>query len=368
MRLGPLANEGASLRELAPLYGARLADLEQYAAGKQDIGTGRVFNGHAPDPTIDFVPGGQLVAAASNNFNYVTGKPFADRLLRMPMYTSDDGINFVPRGDGMASWPEWVKPSPDSFWAPNIVAPRHDGEPWRMYYTGLVKDSLVGNARPAADGGVTKGIRGLGVATSTDGLVYHPQPEPLVISKHRIDAIDPTMGRLPDGGEALYWGSGQHPINAQRLSEDGLRLIGEPTVVAHPHPTAHDGFLRLIEAPEIIANPNGRHSLLVSGDSTFYADRYNVTEMQGPGPFGPFEAVEGPRLIQNIPGVRAAPGHQQTISDAAGERWLYFHAFDHDVERGADLSTRKLHMAKLDWSQDESRWLARTPTHGPDLS
>ncbi|MCW2925944.1 MAG: hypothetical protein JWM98_3348 [Thermoleophilia bacterium] len=324
---------------------------------------GRVFDGHAADPSVTREPGGPLHMYVSNNFDYTTVEPMGGELLRVPLMTSEDGVNFVPRGDSLSAWPEWMEPTADSVWAPFVQAPREKGGEWRMYMTGLVKGTKP-EVRPGGlpDDTATamiegNGKRGIGLATSTDGYTFTPKGDPLVVSRDVFDGIDPFVLNH-DGTDYLYWGSSGHPIRAQQLSEDGAKLLGEPVEVAHPAPHVNQGYMNLIEAAEPIKNPDGSWSLIVSGDDTI-RDHYNVSEMRGASPFGPFEPVEG-RLVEELEGVRSGPGHHESIVDDAGQRWMYLHAYDHDAVTGTDLSTRKLHMLQMDWTGE--RWKASIPT------
>jgi arabinan endo-1,5-alpha-L-arabinosidase len=139
----------------------------------------------------------------------------------------------------------------------------------------------------------------------------------------------------------------------QELSSDGLRLIGEPTVVLQPSGT---GYEALVEGAWITAH-EGRYYLWYSGDACCGAEaHYAVMVARSDSPLGPFDRdPDNPILEANE--TFDAPGHLSTIRGPDGNDWMIYHAMVRP-----ETSFRSLFLDRIDWVDD---WPVVNDGHGP---
>jgi beta-xylosidase len=197
-------------------------------------------------------------------------------------------------------------------WAPEVLA--LDDAQYVLYYTAN-----------AADFGVQ--CIGRAVATRPEGPFEDRWDEPLVCQKDEGGSIDPSPFRDEDGTLYLLWKNDGNCcgldtyIYAERLSPDGLRLVGRPARLVQQD-AAWEG--PLVEAPTLWVE-DGRYYLFFSGN-VFDSDAYAVGYATCEGPLGPCEdAAENP-MLKSACGA-SGPGHQSVIRDGDGETWLVYHAW-----------------------------------------
>src|SRR5690606_8407366 len=118
----------------------------------------------------------------------------------------------------------------------------------------------------------------------------------------------------------IYWGSHHEPILVQKLSSDGLSLVGEPSIALNPAP--HIRYSRLVEAPWIIKRGD-YYYLFWSGDN-YIPGEYALSVGRSTSPLGPFERYWGNPILQGDHHW-ASPGHNALIQDDAGQDWLFYH-------------------------------------------
>jgi len=204
---------------------------------------------------------------------------------------------------------------PGATWAPEVQA-RHDGE-YVLYYTASSGTQCIGRA----------------VARRPQGPYVDSFSGPLVCQKRAGGSIDPD----PYGGY-LYWKNDGNSIGrrthiwAQRLSLDGLRLIG-PRRAIEQNDAVWEGSV--VEGPEMRKH-GGRYYLFYSGGN-YNDDSYAVGYATCQGPLGPCtDAPENPILKT---GCRAhGPGH----NTFAGP-WIVYHAWN------PAHTKRQLWISRLDW-------------------
>lgn len=274
-----------------------------------------------PDPFILRV--GKLYYAYATNADGV----------ELPLRTSRDLLTWTEPRDAMGELPSWAERG--LTWAPDVM-PVAGG--FVLYYT----------------------VRHTASAQQVIGAAFSERPEgPFVdtlgapfIAQHDLGgAIDAHAFVDADGTRYLYWKNdgnscGQRTfLWVQRLSDDGLALLGEPTALLC-NDQAWEG--NLIEAPFVSVH-GGLYYLFYSaahyGDAT-----YGVGYAVAPSPLGPFVKAEGGPILRSA-GEVAGPGGQGVLRDDAGHTWMYYHAWTHGLV-GYDLGgARSLRLDPLWWSE-----------------
>ena len=121
------------------------------------------------------------------------------------------------------------------------------GNNWLLYYT-------------AASAKKSMQCIGVAVAAGPKGPFVDTSEEPLICQTDEGGSIDPDPFRDADGKLYLYYKSdgnavGKHSfIWGQRLSDDGLKLVGEPVALASDD---KNWEWQLVEAPSMVKSPNG---------------------------------------------------------------------------------------------------------------
>ena len=295
---------------------------------------------------------GQFIAYATN------------RGINLPMAASRDLVtwSFVmdpaqPKKqlDGMPTLAAWVKEG--RTWAPEVIKA---GGRWLLYYTAHHRKK-------------DRQCVGAAVAAAPTGPFRDMSAEPLVCQDDLGGTIDAHPFRDSDGQLYLYYkNDGNNPrvlkpsqIWAQRLSVDGLRLVGEavPLVRNDKH-----WEWRVVEAPAMVRRPDGGYSLFFSANHFGWeADQrfsnYAIGYAQCKGPIGPCtDAPENPILYSynsRSAGCLSGPGHP-AIFTAGGRSFIAFHAWAATAGcRKAD-DERYLYVAPLSWKDGK-------PVIGPSL-
>lgn len=242
--------------------------------------------------------------------------------------------------DALPVLPSWAKA--DFTWAPEVLR-TPDG--YVLYFT----------ARHAASG-----LQCIGAATSQDprGPFTSQGSEPLVCQYGLGGTIDASPFRAPDGQLYLYFkNDGNNPafdkpteIFAQRLSPDGLGLVGDPvSLLRNDQPW--EG--RVVEAPTMVER-GGAYVLFFSANdyawqSTQRVSSYAIGYATCEGPLGPCtDAPDNPFLASSYDPCLSGPGHQ-TVFQSGGRDLLAFHSWSATQAcRPANLG-RFLHIVPMSW-------------------
>ncbi len=221
--------------------------------------------------------------------------------------TSADLVRWRPGRDALPDVGSWAYPG--KTWAPEVLA-RDDGT-FVLYYTANGGSQCIGRA----------------VASAPAGPFTDEWQEPLVCQRSEGGSIDAHPFRDDDRSLYLLWkndgnalGQPTH-IYAQRLSDDGTQLTGEPARLVANDVGWEGG---VVEAPTLWKR-DGRYYLFYSAnqfDSDFYAVGYATCET----PLGPCDdAPENPILASAC--AASGPGHQAIVRDDDGEPWIEYHAW-----------------------------------------
>lgn len=255
--------------------------------------------------------------------------------------------------DAMPTVPAWAKSG--FTWAPEVLATEGG---YVLYFSAPHKKLDV---------------QCIGAATSTDptGPFVSRSAEPLVCQPELGGTIDAHPFRDTDGQHYLYYkNDGNNPrflkpsrIWAQKLSADGLKLEGQPAVVATND--THWEW-RVVEAPTMVRHPGGYTLFFSANHFGWEADQrlsnYGTGYATCTGPMGPCtDAKENPwlRSYFGAPGCLSGPGHP-TVFKAGSRSFIAFHAWAASSGCRPARSERYLYVAPLGFE-------GATPIIGPSL-
>ena len=291
-----------------------------------------VHDANFPDPFV-LRSGGAYHAYSTNDYT-----------ANVPTLRSRDLVDWTAGGDAMPDLAPWA--APGKTWAPEVLR-RDDG--YVLYYTAA---------------SVAAGVQCVGRAAGDvpGGPFVDRSREPLVCQKSEGGSIDASPFRDGDGSLYLYWkndgnaiGADTH-IYAQRLSGDGLRLVGE-RVRLFKQDAAWEGDL--VEAP-FMWKREGEYFMFFSAnafDSDDYATGYATCE----GPLGPCRKAPENPVLRSGRGA-AGPGHGAVVTDGSGRTWLAYHAWQPDSV-GIEPPGRTFWLDRLVWRDGRPEVLG--PTQEP---
>ncbi|PWU47382.1 glycoside hydrolase family 43 [Micromonospora sp. S4605] len=248
----------------------------------------------------------------------------------VPVLSSPDLVDWTPVGDALPELPGWADAG--KTWAPEAIQLAPDR--FLLYYTVAGRESgrqCVGRA----------------VASTPQGPYRDDSTGPLICQAELGGSIDASPFRDTDGSLWLLWKNDGNAIGvdtwlwSQRLSDDGLRLVGEPARLLK-QTESWEGTL--IEGP-FFHRQDGRLFLFFAAnayDRAEYAEGYAVCE----SPTGPcVKAAENPILKSNE--VASGPGHASMVVKD-GRTWLLYHAWPPGQEGSIDPG-RQVWLDEVTW-------------------
>ncbi len=298
-----------------------------------------VFETDFPDPFI-LGHGGRFLAYATNAHRNQANVQMAtsDNLVDWALIRDGEGLH-----DAMPELPAWARPG--FTWAPEVM--EVDGG-FLLYFSARERSS---------------GLQCVGVARSTDprGPFVSQGAEPLLCQREEGGTIDASPFRDSDGQLYLYYkNDGNNPqfrrptsIWVQRLSADGLSLVGEPVALLR---NDAEWEAHVIEAPAMIKNGE-RYTLFYSANHfgwethqrlSPYAMGYATCQ----GPMGPCaDAPNNPILYSynnREAGCLSGPGHQN-LFQVGNRHFIAFHAWSATRGCRRGEGRRYLYIAPLLW-------------------
>jgi beta-xylosidase len=221
---------------------------------------------------------------------------------------STDLVHWSSSKEVLPVLPAWA--SPGFTWAPDV---RRVGGRYVMYFTARVKSSV-----PAT--------QCIGTATASSPVgPFRPLSHLLVCQLDHRGSIDPRTFVDTNGSLWLHWksddnadvnGTSRTAIYAQRLSRDGLRLLGRPAVIFSAD-QLWEG--RIVEAPQMM-RVNGHYWVFYSGN-WFNEPYYAIGVAECRGPAGPCSKPSRPFVASNAQGQ--GPGESSLFTDRNGQ-WIVY--------------------------------------------
>jgi hypothetical protein len=270
-----------------------------------------------PPPSANPSAPGQLVPSGENRsdaflfldqgryYLYTSGTtviPF----LNIPVSSTTDFIHWSAPVDAMKTLPAWA--AEPYTWAPDI---HRFGSEYVLYFTGYLK------ALDEQCIGVATGATPLGPFTAA--------PQPFICQSGLSGTIDPRVFTDSSGTNWMLFKSDQNAhasptpttLWSQRLTSDGLGLVGNPTALMSPDEPWQG---TVIEAPDMI-EVNGVYWLAYAAN-WFNQPAYGIGVAWCAGPSGPCADVSNhPLLTSNAQG--SGPGEPSFYQDATGVWMLY---------------------------------------------
>lgn len=230
---------------------------------------------------------------------------------RMPVLSSPDLVHWTEVGNAMPDLASWCRSG--RHWAPEVI---QVGDRFLSYYTAWRAD--------VDQQGVS-----VAVADSPTGPFVDDRDSPLIGQVEEGGSIDASPFRDQDGSLWLLWkNDGNHDglpsyIYLQRLSDDGLELVGEPQRIIgmdQPYETY------TIEGASVVVYHGRYYCFYSTGE--YWNGSYGVCWAVADSLTGPWtKPGDGPILAGND--VAAGPGHGMPIK--VGPHWWYvYHAWEPD--------------------------------------
>jgi len=283
-----------------------------------------------PDPFVLPIKVG-LVAYATNTDR--------DIRINVQMSRSRDGRSWSAPVEAMPVVPAWAFAREPSIWAPEVM---QIAGHYVLYF------SARHAARMRPDG------RSLCIGAAVSDVPEGPfvaQPQPLTCGgPHGVIDASPFRDSYDDALWLHFKTDGNccatpTTVMAQRLSDDGLALVGQATVVQGiANDAPWEGHV--VEAPQML-HAKGRYWLFYSGNDyggKSYATGYAICD----APAGPCrDALENP--IMGSDSTLAGPGHP-SLFQHGGRTWIAYHGWRDIGHR--DTRYRAMYIDRLDWSSD----------------
>ncbi|HSU53143.1 MAG TPA: family 43 glycosylhydrolase [Candidatus Dormibacteraeota bacterium] len=286
-----------------------------------------VIPGDCPDPSIIRVGKEFWATATSSEW----GPQF-------PLLHSTDLVNWEQAGNVFAHRPAWAVAN---FWAPEISA--YNGK-YYVYYVGRKSGGPLAVAVASAE-------KPGGPYTDHGPLVSQP-----------MGSIDPVPVTDEKGERYLIWkedgNSRKMPtlLWAQRLSEDGLKLLGQPKEIMR-NDAAWEGAV--IEGPFVVRRGDWFYLFYSGSGCCGLGCNYALGLARAKSLLGPWEKNPANPIL---PGNEQwkCPGHGSIVMDEQGRYWLLYHAY---AAQNSIFTGREAMLDEVTFGSDD--WPTINGGHGP---
>ena len=255
-----------------------------------------------------------------------------------PLLYSRDLVNWELKGQVFAEAPAWAK---GSFWAPEIAT---DQGRYFIYYTARRQDNRLAVAVATAE-------RPAGPWTDHGELVAQ---EP--------GSIDPVPFTDAQGVRWLVWkedgNSRKLPtlIWIQRLSADGLKLVGERREILR-NDVPWEGAV--VEGPFVLRRGDYYYLFYSGAGCCGKGCNYALGVARAKAMLGPWEKCPVNPILKDNDAWRC-PGHGSIVTDPAGRYWLLYHAY---ARQGFTATGRQMLLDEVVFGADG--WPAINRDRGP---
>lgn len=275
-----------------------------------------------PDPDI-IQAGGKYYAYATN----ANSK-------NIQIASSSDLVNWQMLSDALPTLGSWATAGNGNTWAPSVI---QVGGQYVMYYT-------------ARDTQSNKQCVGVATSSGPEGPFQDSGSNALVCQTDQGGTIDPMP--LYDGDTLyLYYKNDGNccslPVHiwGQKLSSDGLSLIGDPTALIS-NDQSWEG--NLVEAPDMFVH-DGSYYLFFSANN-FANGSYAVGYATCQGPLGPCQqAAENPILASNLSAQPPliGPGGESLLQ-IGDQTWVAYHEWSVNADNSQGNS-RYMSIDRVNW-------------------
>lgn len=345
---------------------AASSDAEPSASAAATPGEGEFVNPvlrNFPDPDVMQV-GDTFYAYATTNFLASSGSGSHIQAAHSSDLVTWERLPAPGALPELASWSGMTPlfgPNPHSAtWAPDVT---QIGDGFVMYYTTPALEM------PRPDG-VPSQCLSVATSDAPEGPFVDSSAGPIACQPDLGGSIDGSYFQDEDGTQYLVWKNDGNccglPTNfwLQELTADGLAVTGEAVQLAGlENDKAWEGGV--IESPQILIH-DGRYYMFFSGNN-FASGSYAVGYATADALEGPYtDAEENPILFtdfQSAPELGlAGPGHQGIFTDADGDLWMAYHAWQ-NTAIGNDSVGRHLWLDELLF--EDGRAVVDGPDRGP---
>ena len=256
------------------------------------------------------------------------------------IFHSRDLLRWEIAGSVFKKRPAWAE---RDFWAPEIS--NHGGR-FFVYYTARKK----------------RGPLCVAVATASAASGPYVDHGPLVCQE--VGSIDAMAVTDDQGARYLVWkedGNSRNeptPMWAQRLSDDGLKMVGKKVELIRNDPRSWEGGV--VEGAFILKRGDWFY-LFYSGNACCGRRcNYALGVARSRNMLGPYEKnPANPVLKENE--TWQCPGHGSIVSDAEGRDFLLYHAYR--KSESAFFIGRETLLDQVSWGRDG--WPVINAGHGP---
>jgi beta-xylosidase len=306
------------------------------------------FKENFPDAFI-VASGGQFIGYSTNDGPNV---PIAVSSDLIHWTFASDPSHPGKRLDALPRLGSWAR---EGFtWAPEVL---RLGSSYLLYYT-------------ASDRKRNAQCIGVAVSGRPLGPFVDSRSEPIVCQTDLGGSIDADAFRDSDGKLYLYFKNdgnrvGKHSaIWGQRLSDDGLSVLGQPTELIHDDQKWEQ---QLVEAPSMVRSPAGYELFFSAAYFGWNEDQrlspYGIGYAPCAGPLGPCHKSPDSPILHSFydreAGCLSGPGHQ-SIFKVGSRMFLSFHAWSASSGCRKIGDSRFLYIAPIFWKDGK-------PEIGPSL-
>jgi len=294
-----------------------------------------VFPRDFPDPFILPVRDQNDSQAGGQYYGYATNA----RHMNIQVIGSDDLVHWErvgEKGNALPHLPDWAAPRQFLTWAPGVL--QRDDE-YILYYV----------ARHTEAG---RQCISYAVSDSPEGPFVDPGQHPFICQLDEGGSIDPEPFTDQDGVHYLLWKNDGNCCNlpvwiyAQRLSDDGRTLVGEPQRLITRDQAWEEP---LIENPSMHYHQGAYH--LIYSANRWDGGDYAVGYARCESPLGPCVKPQDGPIMASI-GRTVGPGGASFFTDYNNNVWIAYHAWT-IPKVGYPVGQRRLHLARVAFAGDQ---------------